>query len=43
MNQGKIAEIGLANDVYSNPQSDYTKKLINSIPNGRVSDKRFDL
>ena len=37
MNQGKKAEIGLANDVYLNPQSDYTRKLIDSIPKARVS------
>ncbi len=37
MNQGKMAEIGLANDVYLNPQSDYTRKLIDSIPKARVS------
>ncbi|MEI6585094.1 MAG: ABC transporter ATP-binding protein [Sediminibacterium sp.] len=37
MNQGKMAEIGLANDVYLNPQSDYTRKLIDSIPKARAS------
>lgn len=37
MTQGKMAEIGLANDVYLNPQSDYTRKLIDSIPKARVS------
>lgn len=37
MNQGKMAEIGLANDVYLNPQSEYTRKLIDSIPKARVS------
>ena len=36
MNQGKIAEIGLANEVYLNPQSDYTRKLIDSIPKASV-------
>jgi peptide/nickel transport system ATP-binding protein len=37
MNQGKMVEIGLANEVYQNPQSDYTRKLIDSIPKARVS------
>ncbi len=34
MNQGKIEESGQADDIYFNPQSDYTKKLIASIPKG---------
>ena len=32
MNKGEIAEMGFANDVYNNPQSEYTKKLLSSIP-----------
>lgn len=32
MKDGKIVEIGDADDVYSNPKSSYTKKLISSIP-----------
>ena len=32
MNKGKIEEIGDADQVYYHPSSDYTKKLINSIP-----------
>lgn len=34
MNKGKIEEIGDAEQVYNNPSSDYTKKLIASIPKG---------
>ncbi|MBC7721849.1 MAG: ABC transporter ATP-binding protein, partial [Pedobacter sp.] len=34
MNKGKIEEIGNAEDVYNNPASDYTKRLISSIPKG---------
>ena len=34
MNQGKIEEIGDADDIYANPKTDYTKTLINSIPKG---------
>ncbi len=32
MNQGKIEEIGAADDLYTNPQTDYTRQLIASIP-----------
>ena len=37
MNKGKIEESGKADDIYFNPQSDYTQKLIASIPKGRPS------
>lgn len=33
MNNGRIEEIGAADEVYESPQSDYTKRLIRSIPN----------
>lgn len=36
MYQGEIVERGKAEDIYSNPQSEYTKKLINSIPEIRL-------
>ncbi len=32
MNNGRIEEIGKADDVYNNPKSEYTKQLIASIP-----------
>lgn len=32
MNKGKIEECGEADALFSNPQSDYTKKLVQSIP-----------
>ena len=35
MNKGKIEEIGLADDIYNNPQQAYTQKLIEAIPQGR--------
>jgi len=38
MNKGRIEEMGEADAICNNPQSDYTKKLINSIPKGRVED-----
>jgi ABC-type oligopeptide transport system ATPase subunit len=32
MNKGKIVEMGPANDVYGNPQQDYTKALLAAVP-----------
>ena len=32
MNQGRIEEIGTADSIYNNPQQDYTKTLIQAIP-----------
>ncbi len=37
MNKGKIEEIGDADQIYFNPQTEYTKRLINSIPKGKTS------
>jgi peptide/nickel transport system ATP-binding protein len=34
MNQGKIEEMGLSGEVYINPKSAYTRKLIEAIPKG---------
>lgn len=34
MNQGKIEEIGDADEIYANPGKEYTKKLIDAIPKG---------
>ena len=34
MNKGKIEEMGVADDIYNNPQKDYTKRLIEAIPKG---------
>ena len=36
MNKGKIEESGNADAIYFNPQTDYTKKLIASIPKGVI-------
>lgn len=38
MNQGKIEEMGLADDIYDNPQKEYTQKLISAIPKGELED-----
>ena len=32
MKDGKIEEIGDADEIYANPTKEYTKKLIESIP-----------
>jgi oligopeptide transport system ATP-binding protein len=32
MNKGKLVEIGKAEDVYTNPQDDYTKALLAAVP-----------
>lgn len=37
MNKGKMEESGYADDIYYNPQSDYTRKLIASIPKGMLA------
>lgn len=38
MQKGKIEEMGDADKIYNNPVSEYTKKLINAIPKGRLED-----
>ena len=38
MKDGKIKEIGDADNVYENPRTDYTKTLIEAIPKGRIED-----
>jgi len=39
MNKGKIEESGNADDIYFNPSSPYTKKLVASIPKGLSADR----
>jgi peptide/nickel transport system ATP-binding protein len=41
MNKGKIEEMGIADEIYNNPQQEYTKKLIAAIPKGNLEDIRF--
>ena len=36
MQKGKIEEMGDPDDIYTNPKSQYTSKLISSIPNGSL-------
>ena len=37
MNQGKIVEQGNSDEIYSNPQNEYTRKLIDAIPKGQIN------
>lgn len=43
MNKGKIEEMGRADDIYNNPQTPYTQKLIDAIPKGSEEDIRMRL
>ena len=38
MNKGKIEEMNDADEIYSNPKTDYTKRLIKAIPKGEIAD-----
>lgn len=37
MNEGRIEELGVAEDIYRNPGSNYTRSLIEAIPKGEFS------
>jgi peptide/nickel transport system ATP-binding protein len=43
MNQGIVEEIGYPEQIYNNPQKDYTRKLINAIPKGDIEDIRKNM
>jgi peptide/nickel transport system ATP-binding protein len=43
MQQGKIVEMGEADQVYNNPQSAYTRNLIHAIPKGNVENIKSSL
>jgi peptide/nickel transport system ATP-binding protein len=38
MNKGLIEEMGTADEIYNNPQKEYTQQLISAIPKGRIED-----
>ncbi len=38
MQSGKIVEMGESDSIYANPQTEYTRKLINAIPKGELDD-----
>ncbi len=43
MNKGQIEEMGIADEIYNNPQREYTQKLINAIPKGRIEDIKANM
>tara|TARA_B100001758_G_scaffold245694_1_gene259211 strand:+ start:13478 stop:15268 length:1791 start_codon:yes stop_codon:yes gene_type:complete len=43
MQQGKIEEMGDADQIYNKPSTNYTKKLIDAIPQGRLEDIKAHL
>ena len=38
MNKGKVEEMGDADEIYANPKTEYTQRLISAIPKGRLED-----
>ncbi|WRH66906.1 MAG: ABC transporter ATP-binding protein [Planktothrix sp. GU0601_MAG3] len=42
MNQGKIEEIGTAEEIYRHPKQAYTRQLIASIPSGNIRNSNFN-
>jgi peptide/nickel transport system ATP-binding protein len=38
MQMGKVVEMGLADEIYANPKTEYTKELIAAIPKGELED-----
>jgi peptide/nickel transport system ATP-binding protein len=43
MNEGKIEEMGDADEIYNNPKTEYTQKLIHAIPKGELDDIRASM
>ncbi|CAN5150166.1 hypothetical protein BH09BAC5_BH09BAC5_10850 [soil metagenome] len=43
MNEGKIEEMGDADEIYNDPKTAYTQKLINAIPKGELDDIRASM
>ena len=43
MQEGKIEEMGDADQIYNSPKTDYTKKLIAAIPEGKLEDIKAHL
>lgn len=40
---GKIEEMGDADEIYFNPQKEYTKRLIDAVPKGRIEDIKMPI
>ncbi|MGB0882509.1 MAG: ABC transporter ATP-binding protein [Vicingaceae bacterium] len=43
MQQGKVVELRLADEIYNNPETTYTKELIDAIPKGEIEDIKASL
>jgi len=43
MNKGKIEEMNDADEIYANPKTEYTKRLIKAIPKGEIADIKRSL
>ncbi len=43
MNAGKVEEMGDADEIYMNPKTEYTQKLISAIPKGELEDIRASI
>lgn len=43
MKNGKIVEMGDADEIYSSPQTEYTQTLINAIPKGQLEDIKISI
>ena len=43
MQEGKVVELGLADEIYANPETAYTKELIDAIPKGEINDIRASI
>jgi peptide/nickel transport system ATP-binding protein len=42
MNQGQIVESNTAEEIYQNPQTDYTRQLIAAIPTGKIDKHNYE-
>ena len=40
MKDGKIVEMGIADEIYANPQQEYTKRLIDAVPRDDLENLR---
>ncbi len=38
MQEGEIEEMGDADQIYNSPKTEYTKRLIDAIPEGKLND-----
>ena len=43
MQEGEIEEMGDADTIYNSPETEYTKRLIDAIPEGKLEDIKSHL